>query len=170
MKKTALILLVILNWWHTGLFAQNEKFKALFMYNFTKYIEWPQQARQGDFVIGVLGNSPIVNELEIIATKQKIGTQNIVIKTYSSVDMIDNCQILYLPPSKSKQLSSVLTKIGGKAILIITDNPGLALQGAAINYVSDGDKIKYEINRKNIDKSGLSVSSALLSLGVSVTN
>ncbi len=149
--------------------AQNEKFKALFMYNFTKYIEWPAVQRQGDFIIGVLGNSPLTKELEIIAERQKIGLQNIVVKTFASVDEIQSCHILYLPSSKSANISQVVAKLSGKNTLIISDKAGLALQGAGINYVMDGDKLKYEINKSNIENKGLAVSNTLLSLGIVVS-
>lgn len=151
-------------------YSQNEKFKALFMYNFTKYIEWPASQRQGDFVIGVLGNSPLTKELETIAGKQKVGVQNIIVKTYGSVDEIGNCNILYVPPSKSSQISFVVNKLSNRTTLLITDKEGLALQGAGINYVMDGDKLKYEVNKNNIEKRGLTVSNALLALGIIVSN
>jgi hypothetical protein len=148
--------------------AQNEKFKALFMYNFTKYIEWPASQRTGTFIIGVLGNSSMTAELNTIAGKQKVGTQNIVVKTFNSVNDIEDCNILYLPTSKSSLIGEVINKIAGKPMLIISDKNGLAAQGACINYVMDGDKLKYEINKGSIEKRGLSVSSALLALGIVV--
>jgi hypothetical protein len=146
--------------------AQNEKFKALFMYNFTKYIEWPASQRTGAFIIGVLGNSSMTVELNTIAGKQRVGSQNIVIKTFNSVNDIEDCNILYLPPSKSSLIGEVVNKITGKPILIISDKNGLAAQGACINYVMDGDKLKYEVNKGSIEKRGLTVSSALLALGI----
>jgi hypothetical protein len=148
--------------------AQNEKFKALFMYNFTKYIEWPATQRSGDFVIGVLGNSSITAELRTIAGKQKVGTQNIVVKTFSSISEIEECNILYLPPSKSMLIGELASKLSGKPMLIISDKNGLASQGAGINYIMDGDKLKYEINKGSIEKRGLIVSNALLALGIAV--
>jgi hypothetical protein len=150
--------------------AQDEKFKALFMYNFTKYIEWPAGQRQGNFVIGVIGNPLLAVELNTIAGKQKVGTQTIVVKTFNSVDEIDNCQIIYLGRTKCNLINSVLDKLTGKNTLIITDKEGMALHGAGINYVMDGDRLKYEVNRTNIEKKGLVVSNALLALGISVSN
>lgn len=168
MKKFICLLFYLgfVSWHIAG--AQNEKFKALFMYNFTKYIEWPASQRSGDFVIGVLGNSPMVKELEIIAGKQKVGSQTIVVKVFASVEAIENCHILYLPPSKGSALGQALTKLSGKNTLVITDKDGLAQQGAGINYVMDGDKIKYEVSKTNIEKKGLTVSSALLAFGIVV--
>jgi hypothetical protein len=150
--------------------AQNEKFKALFMYNFTKYIEWPANLRQGDFVIGVVGSPSMAAELQTIAEKQKVGTRNLVIKKFNSPDEIDNCHVLYIGRGKSSLIGSILAKMSGKSTLIITDKEGLALQGSGINYIMDGDKLKYEVNRSNIEKKGLIVSKALLALGVPVSN
>jgi hypothetical protein len=170
MKKIFLLLFYLAITANSQTFAQAEKFKALFMYNFTKYIEWPVSSRQGDFVIGILGNSPITKELEVISGKQKVGSQSIVVKTFASVDAIEVCHIIYLPPSKSGQISSVSEKMAGKNTLIIADKEGLALQGAAINFIMDGDKIKYEVNKSNINHYGLAVNSSLLALGISVGN
>ncbi len=170
MKKVISLMLYLgfIGW--ISIYAQNEKFKALFMYNFTKYIEWPAIQRQGDFIIGVLGNTALTKELETIAGKQKVGTQNIVVKTFATVDEIDNCSILFIPAGKSSQISLVVSKLGSKSVLIITDKDGLARQGACINYVMDGDKLKYEVNKSNIEKKGLTVSNSLLALGIVVSN
>jgi hypothetical protein len=167
MKKLLLVASFIFFVMHSGN-AQSEKFKALFMYNFTKYIEWPSAVRQGDFIIAILGTSPMAKELEIIAGKQKVGSQNIQVKTFNSVEEIDNCQILYIPNSRSASLAQILEKLSGKSVLLVTDKEGLASQGACINYIKDGDRIKYELNRKNIEKRGMVVNSALVTLGIAV--
>jgi hypothetical protein len=168
MKKIRLILIISAMFFFATSYGQNEKFKALFMYNFTKYIEWPASIHQGDFVIGVLGNSTLTKELDVIAGKQKVGSQNIVVKTFASVDAIENCQIIFIPSGKSALIGAVILKLKGKPTLVITDRNGMALQGAGINFVSDGDKLKYEINKSTIEKEGLFVSKALLSLGIAV--
>ncbi len=170
MKKLLLLLLYLgIIGWNT-LNAQNEKFKALFLYNFTKYIEWPANLRQGDFVVGVFGNPSLALELQTIATKQKVGSQNIIIKAINSVDEIENCHVLYVGHGKCSAITTVLSKLNGKNTLLITDKEGMALQGAGINYIMDGDRLKYEVNRGNIEKKGLVVSSSLLALGVTVSN
>jgi hypothetical protein len=167
MKKTLLFFVFFTTSMHFS-HAQSEKFKALFMYNFTKYIEWPAASRQGDFIIAVLGNSAMTKELEIIAGKQKVGSQNILVKTYNTIDEINNCQILYVPTSKSSSIAQIVEKLSGKSVLIVTDKEGLASQGACINYVKDGDRIKYELNKKNIEKRGMVVNSSLVTLGILV--
>lgn len=145
--------------------AQNEKFKALFLYNFTKYIDWPASYKNGDFVIAVIGNSSIVNELNVIASKKKVGTQHIIVKKLSNPSQISKCHIVYIPPYKSSSLRSTLAVLKGKSTLVVTDGSNLVQQGAGINFIDAGGKQAFEIKKKNIESKGLKVSGSLLSLG-----
>jgi hypothetical protein len=147
--------------------AQNEKFKALFLYNFIKNIEWPQAYTQGDMVIGVLGNSSIAKELETITNTQKAGNQSMKVKVFSSVDEIKNCHLVYVVPGKSSLVPQLFAKLNGSSTLIVSDGKGCIQQGAGINFVTDGDKLKFEISKQHIEQKGLKVSASLLNLGTS---
>lgn len=148
--------------------AQDDMFKALFIYNFTKDIQWPDTYAQGDFVIGVMGASPIVEELEKIALKKKVGVQTMVIKKLNTTADIGKCNIVFLPAAKSSMLSSVITAVKGKPTLIISDKPGLAKEGAGINFVMVDGKQKFEINTTAITSSGLKITTFLINLGIKV--
>jgi hypothetical protein len=148
--------------------AQNEKFKALFLYNFTKYVDWPTSQKTGDFIIGVLGNSSISDALNTIASKQMVGNQKISVKVFSKAEDIDQCNIVFIPASKSSSLGAVLSKVSGKHVLVIGDKAGMASQGASLNFLYDGDKLKYEVNKANIERHGLAVNPTLISLGIEV--
>ncbi len=161
-------LLLFLMLTYSGLKAQNEKFKALFMYNFTKYIEWPGAKNTGDFVIGILGNSPIKKELETIATKKKVGGQPMKVKVFNSVNAIGNCHILFIPPGKSSSLNAVKKRVVSQGVLIITDKPGLARKGAGINYILKEGHQDFEINKSVMKEQDFKVNSALYSLGTVV--
>jgi hypothetical protein len=60
------------------------KFHSVFIYNFTKYIQWPATQQSGDFVIAVMGNSPVFDELSKITANKTVGTQKIVVKKFNS--------------------------------------------------------------------------------------
>ena len=158
-----LLLLLVLS--ITDLKAQNEKFKALFMYNFTKYIEWPGDKQSGDFVIGILGNSPMKKELEVIKKKKKVGSQPIKVKVFNSINDIGSGHILFIPSGKSSSLDEVKARVGGKGVLIITDRPGFGRKGSGINYVLKGGHQDFEINKSTMAEQRLKVNSALYSLG-----
>ncbi len=166
MRKVFFVMTLFLMCPLTATLAQNEMFKALFMYNFTKNIEWPVDMRQGDFIIAVYGDSPVIGELEKVAASKKVGQQNIVVKKVDQVGTIDKCHILYLPTGKSSDFTSVLSKIEGKPILLVTDKDGLAQQGACINYVVVGGKLNFEINKARFQKQSLQMASSLANLGI----
>jgi hypothetical protein len=168
MKYKRLILLFFIFFYGVIAFSQDERFKALFMYNFTKYIEWPSDKQNGDFVIGVFGSSPIQSELELIAQKKKVGTQNIVVKLINSPAEVKDCNFIYIPENKSARAQEILNACSGSGTVIITDKPGLAKTIAGINYVQNNGKQSFEINKKNLEKQGVKVNSMLLSLGIPV--
>ena len=150
------------------LLAQDEMFKALFMYNFSKEIGWPESYNKGDFVIGILGSNPITSELEKIAQKKKVGQQNIRIVEFSKVDNITKCHFLYIPDNKSNEFDAVRQKLEGQPTVILTDKQGYAKKGAGINYVKIDGKQKFEINTKTLAGSGLNYTTFLTSLGIVV--
>ena len=165
-KKILILSLFFILFQVQNTFAQNEKFKALFMYNFTKYLEWPDDYRQGDFIIAILGESPLSDELKIIAEKKKVGFQTIVIKNISSTDQIAKCHIIYIAKSKSGSIGDVKSKLATSSTVIITDNPGSIGKGAGINYVVNDGKQLFEISKSNVEKQNIKVGADLLSLGI----
>ncbi len=149
-----------------GLQAQNEKFKALFIYNFTKYLDWPAGFSQGDFVIGILGSTAIEDELKIIAQKKQVGNMTIVISHFNTPESVTKCHLLFIPSSKSDNLGTITGKFGKTASIIITDEQGLAQKGSDINFVVKEGKQNFEINKTNILGKGLKIDPALLNLGI----
>ncbi|MCK4663549.1 MAG: YfiR family protein [Bacteroidales bacterium] len=148
--------------------AQEAKYKAIFIYNFTKHFEWPAAYKTGDFIIGVLGNPLIISELEKITTSKKVGTQTIVVKRYKTPAEISKCHILFVPLSKSKLIGECTSQLSNSNTLIVTEKKGLIQQGATINFVVKEGKIKFEFKKSTASKYGLKVSSYLEKLAIIV--
>lgn len=150
-------------------FAQAEKYKALFVYNFTKHIEWPQNLKSGDFVIGVIGQKQLTDKLIEVTNGKKVGAQNIVIQTFASVDEISGCHILILGTGNStpKRLTNAITK-AGKNTLIVTNGANMATKGATINFAIFEGKLKFELNKANASTRQLKISSYLENLAIIV--
>jgi hypothetical protein len=146
--------------------AQDEKFKAIFIYNFTRYINWP--SKPGDFIITVLGNDAIKGEMESIAAKKMVGNTKIKVVSASTFSEIDNCQIIYVSRGKIGMLSDVVQKAKELNILIITDKPNACSSGSGINFISNDGKLTFEISKQNIENCSLQINSTLLSLGKAV--
>lgn len=146
----------------------NAKIKSIYIYNFTKYIEWPDDYKSGNFVIGILGESNVQGSLEAMAATKKAASQPFEIKQFSSVDQITSCHMLFIPRKQGAQLSAARKKVSGGATLIITEEEGLALKGSGINFIVQENKQKFELNKSNIEPYKLQISSSLLSLAVLV--
>ena len=147
----------------------NAKIKATFIYNFTKYIDWPEKYKQGNFVIGVLGTTTFYNDLTALLAKKSVGDQNFEVKSYTTSESVSSvCHILFIPAENSGMLPDVLKKLKGKSTLIVTEKPGMAKQGSGINFVVDNNKQRFELNKNNVEKYSLKVSSTLSALAIAV--
>jgi hypothetical protein len=138
--------------------------KAMFVFNFTKYVEWPD-AKSGEFfTIGVIGESEITEHLERIAIQKKVGDKKIVVKILSP-ETEDYCNIIIVSKSKLNKLEQIEKRYSGKGVLIISDE---SQRSAAINLVTRDNKIRFEINQALAKSGGVKISSQLLSLAVYV--
>ena len=143
-------------------------YHAVYMYNFIKYIEWPVSKKEGPFVIGILGASPIINELNDMAAKKKVGLRTIEVKKLSALNEAATCNILFIPENSSARLEEATENTRNKGVLIITETPGMVKKGSAINFIFVDGKLKFEINKNAASQSNLNISSELFRLGISV--
>jgi len=74
--------------------AQNYKQYTIFIYSFTRYVQWPEPYNQGDFEILIMGDSPILEELNKMAQSKKIGDRAIKVIKITSVSEIRKCNML----------------------------------------------------------------------------
>ncbi len=150
-------------------FDPNAKVKAVFLYNFTKYFEWPEKMKSGNFIIQVVGtNSSLNQELNKMASSKQVGNQKLEIKNSSSLDATLKPHIIFILSESSDMLKEISTKYKGKGSLIVTEKSGLAKSGSAINFVVIDNKQKFEYSKNNAVKAGLKTGDGLNSLAIAV--
>ena len=96
------------------------KFKSLFIYNFTKLTEWPESYKQGDFIIGVVNDVDLAEQIELAAKTKKINSQNVVIKNINSTADVSKCHVLYVSGSTAGEVDPFIKKAKDFNCLIIT--------------------------------------------------
>lgn len=148
--------------------AQEEKYIGLFLYNFTKFFDWPAEIKTGDFVINVLGHESVAKELMHITSQKKVGAQNIVIKPISNVAEAGKCQIMFVGFWHSRYLAQIIEKMGSDPCLIITEKEGSLKEGSAINFLIMDNTIKFELKKGNALSRGLKVDPRIAELAVRV--
>ncbi|THU34036.1 YfiR family protein [Niastella caeni] len=146
--------------------ASEYNLKAAFIFNFTKYIEWKTATSENEFIIGIMGPSPINDPLVEIVKTETVDNKKIIIKQFNKPADISFCNILFISQSSSASLDDILAKTVHKGMLIISEQEGYAEQGTAINFVIVNRKLKFEANVKAINTAGLTASSQLLKLAI----
>jgi hypothetical protein len=129
--------------------AQEEKYISLFLYNFTKHFDWPDEYKSGDFIIDIIGHESVFIKLKELTATKKVGAQSIIIRNYSDISMIGKCHILFVGHWQSRFLPQILEKIGNRSTLIVTEKEGLINEGSAINFIIKEGNIKFEFKRSN---------------------
>jgi hypothetical protein len=137
--------------------AQNEKMQSAFVYNIiSKYIEWPDSYKGGDFVLAVLGDSKIINEFRTLAKTRTVGSQDISVVKFNSVDEISKCHLVYISKENLGDLEKVVAKVGNT--LIVADGATDIKTGITINFVTVNNKQRYELKPNYAVSKGLKVS------------
>jgi YfiR/HmsC-like len=164
-KLTVLLVLVAFK----GM-AQQERptheMHAMMLYNFIKYIQWPNEGDGGEFVVGVMGEDDVFNTLKAWYDGKPKGTKKYVIKKLTSAAEAGDCQVVYLGRNKNKEFENIKGATTGKSILTITDSYNLGQKGSCINFkVMDG-KLKFELNQASVSGANLKVSGQLSSMAI----
>jgi YfiR/HmsC-like len=148
---------------------QEARLKAVFIYNFIKYIDWDTIGTENDFVIGVIGSSGVTGPLMEIAKTNPVKNKQIIIRVFSKPEEIGYCQILFIPEKLPFPLHAILGKVG-RGVLTVSEETGYANLGTAFNFFIRNDKLKFEANLKAIYSAGLRAGSQLLKLATIVDN
>lgn len=146
---------------------QEANLKAVFIYNFTRYIEWDNLNAENNFIIGIMGSSALDRSIEAIARSNFVKNKRIILRHFSSPEDISYCHILFIPAEYPLPVKSIAEKTD-KKVLVISEKQGAARQGAAINFILVNDKLKFEISQDAIYAAGLRASSQLLKLAIIV--
>lgn len=143
--------------------------KAAFLFNFAMFVEWPQQAfaeRTSPFVIGVLGENPFHDDLSKTLQNKKIDDHPLVVKEIRVPADATNCHLLFISASEKKRLPELLQSLKGTSVLTVSEIEQFTEEGGMINFVLQGTKVRFQINKDTASAAGLRISSKLMNLAV----
>lgn len=163
MKKFLLVLSIFTIPFFTGLsqVTSVSQAQSMFIYNFSRLIQWPAGSGTGEFVIGVFGDNELYGSLLSFVANKKVGAQSIVVKKFEDPQSISRCQILFVGDSKISKFPEVISKIQDFNSLVITEKRGMVNSGSAIDFILVEDKLKFVMNTENAVKYNLTVSKSL---------
>jgi len=135
--------------------------QSMFIYNFSRLIQWPESYNSGEFIIGVMGNNDLYNTLVAYVTSKKVGSRSISVKRFDEPADISKCHILFVGNTKIGKINEVVARVQAQSSLIITERKGMIDSGSAIDFFMEGDKLKFVMNTQNAQKYDLVVSKSL---------
>jgi hypothetical protein len=139
--------------------------KAVFLFNFTQFVEWPASAfadPAAPLIIGVLGEDPFGAQLDDAVRDEKIGLRPLVVRRYQRVDEIAECHLLFISGSEAGQLPKIMARLKGRSMLTVGDTAGFNRLGGMVRFVTENNKIRLRINVEAAKAAGLVLSSKLL--------
>ncbi|WKK77937.2 YfiR family protein [Marivirga salinae] len=139
---------------------------SMLMFNFIKYVEWPTDAKAGNFVIAVVGDEDVASTIQNFYTNRTVKGQTVKVVNVDDVSAVNNAHVLYISSNKSREFDEAKEKFAGKSTLMITDKSGLGKKGSCINFQEINGKLKFEINQASIKGNNLKVSTQLSSMGI----
>ncbi len=143
--------------------------KAAYLYNFAKFVQWPTQATTNDvFTICVLGQDPFGATFEAIAG-QSMNGKKVVIERMTKPHEALGCRILFISLSEEKRLKEILATLNQTSILTVSDMPHFTGRGGMIQFVMAANKVRFEVNLRSAERTGLTLSSQLLRVALTVT-
>ncbi|MFZ6013324.1 MAG: YfiR family protein [Bacteroidota bacterium] len=152
--------------------AREHQIKAVFLFNFAQFIEWPSEAfahADTPMIIGILGQDPFGGYLDETVKNEKINGHPLIVERYRSVNEASSCHILFINISKTEQLKSALAGVKAKNILTVGDSENFVKQGGMIRFFTESSKTRIQINLKAVKQADLTISSKLLRVAEIVT-
>ncbi len=178
-KRNARLLIVLMEIWivflpFKGRCSEDEReyaVKAAFLYNFAKFVHWPDTAfssPDSPVNLCILGTNSFGNALGTIENREVIPQRNLSVKRCRNLTEIPGCHILFISSSEAENLSSILSATKKMPMLTVSDSEGFARRGVMINLVKIDNKLRFEINTEAIKEMPFTLSSNLLKLAILV--
>jgi hypothetical protein len=146
--------------------------KAVFLFNFAQFAEWPARAfpnEKAPFVIGILGHDPFGEYLDELVKDEKVRGRSLVVRRYQDLGGAHDCHILYISRSETGHLAEIISGLQHECVLTISDVDSFARLGGMIRFVMNGGKVRLEINVEAARAAGVTISSKILRPATIVT-
>lgn len=144
--------------------------KSAFLYNFTKFVEWPAVAPTAPpqpIVIGVLGAAALAQELAELVAGRNVNGRPIEVRAVHTAAEARTTQVLFVSAEEDARYVAMRSELADSPVLTVGESPSFSVAGA-IGFVQDGEKLRFEINVDIAERSHLKVSAQLQKLAVAV--
>jgi hypothetical protein len=136
-----------------------------FVLNFAKFTRWPETAAvpADEFRIGVLEDEVLADALQTLVAGRTVRGAAISVLRAKSAEEFRTCHIALLGPD-SRRKAEQLRVISGIPVLTISTAEGFASHGGMVELFIRDNRMRFAVNRKAVDASGLRISPELQEL------
>jgi hypothetical protein len=145
--------------------ASEYDIKAVFLFNFSQFVEWPESAfahEQAPLVIGVLGRDPFGSALQDAVRGETVNGRTLAVRHYPELADVADCHILFIDRTQQPRLEEILSTLSERNCLTVSDAEGFAQAGGVIQFVTIDNRIRLQINLDAAKLANLTISSKLL--------
>jgi len=145
--------------------------EAAYLYNFGRFIHWPADAAgtvPASFAICILGDDPFGGKLDALIANESIQSRPILIRRISAASAATGCQIVYIGTSEQARLSKDIADLQKAQTLTVSSLPHFLEHGGMIQFLLQGNNVRFSVNLSSAGQAGLELSSELLKVAVQV--
>lgn len=149
--------------------SKEYQLKAAFLYNFTKFVEWPPERFADDtspIVIAVLGKNPFGDEITNLVKNRSVNGRSIIVRFIASDAEISSAHIVFITAGEESRVNESLFAPPG--VLTVGESSEFMARGGMIRFTLIGEKVRFEINQASSERAGLKISGQLLKLATAV--
>lgn len=143
--------------------------KAAYIYNFGKFVAWPAKVTPADdFPICVLGEDPFGATFDATIAGETVNGKKVVVNRITRPQDAVSCRILFISASEESQLKEILAALDKTSVLTVSDISQFTRRGGMIQFVTDTNRVRFEVNVTAAERAGLTLSSQLLKVAINV--
>jgi hypothetical protein len=147
------------------------RLKAAFLYNFTKFVEWPAPRfaeTNSPIVIGVWGKDPFGPDLQQVIKDRSVNGRALVFKPVETAEEAKAVHLLFIPATEDSRVSGHLRALQGSSVLTVGETEAFGEAGGIIQFLREGDKVRFNINIGSAEQAQMKISAQLQKLAKTV--
>lgn len=151
----------------TAIPDREHRVKAVFLFNFAQFVDWPETAFGGpkdSLVIGILGENPFNGFLDEVVKGESVREHPFAIRRFKRAEDIRECHVLFIGANEAARLDGAIAALNARKVLTVGESRDFLAKGGMILLMNEGGRVRFKINLEAVQAAELSVSSKLLRL------
>lgn len=133
--------------------------KAAFLYNFVKYVEWPEPIK-GPIRICVAGQNPFGTVLDDVVRNERVHGLPLTAAVIPGPE--PDCHVVFTP--RTSNVQAYIRAAANTPTLTVGETGNFIELGGMINFTLEQGRVRFEISRSAAERVKLRISSRLLQL------